>query len=141
MVIWSAGVAGFPVLCDQQKQSTMLRYRFPLLLLIAVALSACGRTVAGIGISANQEFVLGEGRHPAYQARLNNKDTVAVQVSVRNKKTKVQTQGFDLAGTATVYVAADEEVHLINNSDQEVQVKATLNRKNIQGMRYLPVRD
>ncbi|MEM9931246.1 MAG: hypothetical protein AAF840_15625 [Bacteroidota bacterium] len=116
--------------------------RFPLffLLLLLIGLSGCGRTVAGIGIPANQEFILGEGRHGSYKATLKNKSTTDVMVSVRDKDTKEQTQGFGLSGTATVRIGANEVVHLINESDQAIEVKATLSRSKVEGMRYQTIK-
>ncbi len=125
-----------PVLCDQQKQSAMrvitILFCF---LFFATQLTSCAKAVAGVGIPAQQEFILGEYSNRSYKAVLKNQGTTDVTVSVRDKSTGEQTQGFGLAGSATVHISANEEVHLINNSDREAQVKVKLNA-NVQGMGY-----
>ena len=105
------------------------------LLFFTIQLTSCTKAIAGVGIPAHQEFILGEYTNRSYKAILKNQGPTDVTVSVRDKSTGEQTQGFDLAGSATVHISANEEVHLINNSDEEAQVKVTLNAK-VQGMSY-----
>ncbi|MEM8586148.1 MAG: hypothetical protein AAGF87_17880 [Bacteroidota bacterium] len=110
--------------------------------LIMISLANCSRSVAGVFIPANQEFILGEDSDYAYRANLKNESTFDIRVSVRDKETGEQTQGFGLAGNGKtdVYISRNEEVHLINETDREGKVTVSLSR-NVEGMRYEEVKE
>lgn len=103
-------------------------------------LNSCAKAVAGVGIPPRQEFILGEYNNGSYRATLNNQGRTDVTVSVRDKNTGEQTQGFGLAGKVIVYISANEEVHLINDTDRKAQVQVKLN-KNVQGMNYKSIKE
>ena len=92
---------------------------------------------ANVTIPAQQEFVLGEYQQSSYKAKLNNTSGKAMKVSVVDKETNKQTQGFGLEGKgeATVYVNKNEIVLLKNPNDKEITVKVKLS-KTVSGMRY-----
>ena len=92
---------------------------------------------ANVTIPAGQEFVLGEYQESSYKAKLNNASNKSMQVSVVDKETNEQTQGFGLdgKGEATVYVSANEIVLLKNPNDKKILVKVKLS-KTVEGMRY-----
>ena len=92
---------------------------------------------ANVTIPANQEFVLGEYQNSSYKAKLNNTSDKLMEISVVNKESNEQTQGFGLdgKGQATVYIGKDEKVLLKNPNDEEITVKVKLS-KNGEGMRY-----
>ncbi|MEL6667409.1 MAG: hypothetical protein AAFP08_00470 [Bacteroidota bacterium] len=126
------------VLFNQPNKTTAMRTLYILIAaLLMLVLANCSRSTAGVFIPANQEFILGEDSDYAYRARLKNESTFNIRVSVRDKVTGEQTQGFGLAGNGQtdVYISKDEEVHLINETETEGKVTVTLSR-NVEGMRY-----
>lgn len=96
-----------------------------------------GGITSGVTIPPNQEFVLGEYNHPDYRSVLMNKSEFEVGVELRNRKTNVLLQRFDLSAgsSAKVNVSKDEMVILKNSNNNEVLIKVKANR-NIKGMRY-----
>ena len=70
------------------------------------------RTVATT-IKRGRALVLGEGTVGEYAAVLM-REGGRVEVSVRDRKTGAQTQGFGLGDRATVYIAPHEVIYLVN---------------------------
>lgn len=106
-------------------------------LLMSFAKSSVLSNRANVTIPANQEFVLGEFQNSSYKAKLKNASNALIEISVVDKETNEQTQGFGLdgKGEATVSISKNEKVLLKNPNDEEVLVRVTLN-KNVEGMRY-----
>jgi len=92
---------------------------------------------ANVTIPAQQEFVLGEYQNTSYKAKLNNTSNKMMEVSVVDKETGKQTQGFGLdgKGRVSVYIRKNEKVLLKNPNDKEILVRVKMS-KTVEGMRY-----
>lgn len=92
---------------------------------------------ANVTIPAQQEFVLGEYQKSSFKAKLNNTSNKMMEVSVVDKETNEQTQGFGLDGkaSATVNISENEKVVLKNPNDEDITVKVKMS-KTVKGMSY-----
>ena len=116
--------------------------KLPRALIACLLLLGLGCTsTANVSIPPGEQFVLGEYEQGRFRVELNNRSDETLRVEARNEAGE-QTQGFGLdgGGEATVYVDAGDRVILQNASEDEVTVRAVLN-KDVEGMRYEPVAD
>lgn len=81
-----------------------------------------------VTIPAGQQLVVGEGSSTNYTATINNRGGKEVKVSIRDKKTGVQTQGFGLRGSDQVSIRRHENIYLVNYSKKELKVKVTMSK-------------
>lgn len=77
-------------------------------------------------IPAGQQLVVGEGSSTSYTATISNRGNKDIKVSIRDKKTGVQTQGFGLRGSDKVNIRRHENIYLVNNSPKDLKVKVTM---------------
>ena len=106
-------------------------------LLLSFTQSTLFPSSANVTIPAQQEFVLGEYQNTSYKAKLNNTSNKMMEVSVVDKETGKQTQGFGLdgKGRVSVYIRKNEKVLLKNPNDKEILVRVKMS-KTVEGMRY-----
>ena len=81
-------------------------------------------------LGRDQQFVVGEGTSASYAADLNNLGA-AIEVSVRDRRTGEQTQGFGLgrAGKATVNVRPHEVLYLVHEGRGTTRVSVDFDRE------------
>ena len=75
-------------------------------------------------IPVGQQLVVGEGTSAVYNAKINARGDI--KVSVRDKETGAQTQGFGMRGTQRITVRKHEDVYLVNTSSEAVTVRMSL---------------
>jgi len=111
-----------------------------LVLVLGLSLSSCSSNQSVVSIPAQNEFVLGEISKKNFTVKLTNLTDKDIRVQAIDIRTGEPTQGFGLApkGNATVNVSRHEKVLLKNATNEEVRVRAVLN-KGVQGMRYQAV--
>ncbi len=81
-------------------------------------------------IPARQQLIVGEGSSDDYSVELSNLGGRNVEVSVLDKETGRQTQGFGLGrfGTVTVTVRPNENLHVENYDDSGCRVRLELSK-------------
>ena len=111
-----------------------------LVLVLGVGLVGCSSNQSIVSIPAQNEFVLGEISQKNFTVKLTNLTEKDIQVQTVDTRTGEPTQRFGLApkGKATVSVSRHEKVLLKNATNDEVRVRAVLN-KGVEGMRYQAV--
>jgi hypothetical protein len=108
--------------------------------ILAVFYLASCTSNATVFVPVGEQFVLGEYKKGSYSARITNLSKEEVKVSVVDKKTNEQTQGFGLpkGNNAKVYISGSEKVLLKNFSDSILKIKVKLS-ETVQGMSYQPL--
>ena len=74
-------------------------------------------------LSQGEALVLGEGTQDSYSVDFTSLSG-SINVSVRDRKTGEQTQGFGLGRKATVYIRPNEVIYLLNAGSGRARVKA-----------------
>ncbi len=82
-------------------------------------------------------LIVGEGTRDNYRAELKTYGD-DVRVSVRNRETLLQTQGFGLAGRETISIGPDEVIYLINEGNEKIKLGVRFS-ESIEGARVAPL--
>lgn len=79
-----------------------------------------------ITIPIGQQLVVGEGTSTSYSADL--RVTRQVKISIRDKQTGAQTQGFGLRGKERVNIRRHENIYVVNESNAPVKVTVKMTK-------------
>jgi len=79
-------------------------------------------------IPAGQQLVVGEGSSTNYTATIKSSGGHEIMVSIRDKQTGVQTQGFGLKGKDEVHIRRHENIYLTNKYGKDLKVKITTSK-------------
>lgn len=79
-----------------------------------------------VTIPVGQQLVIGEGTSASYTAEL--RVTRQVKISIRDKETGAQTQGFGLRGKERVHVRRHENIYVVNESGAPVKVTVEMTK-------------
>ncbi|OAV43150.1 hypothetical protein [Lewinella sp. 4G2] len=93
-----------------------------------------------VQIPGGYEFVVGESSVTGYSAKLINYGGKDITVSVRDKATGDQTQGFGLGkyGKVNINLGPNEQLHVENREGRERRITLQLS-KEVAGARTIPV--
>jgi len=73
-----------------------------------------------MAIPAGQQLVVGEGTTASYSAKISSNREISV--SVRDKHTGQQTQGFGMRGVQRINVRRHEDIYLVNDGRKDATV-------------------
>ena len=91
-------------------------------------------------LPAGQELIVGEGTSKSYSAAIRVGDGRGIKVSVRDKRSGRQRQGFGLGapGSETVNIGPEEDLHLLNTGDRTVRISIALSEA-VSGVRVAAI--
>lgn len=81
-----------------------------------------------VTIPPGQQLVVGEGSSTNYTATITSRGSHEVMVSIRDKQTGIQTQGFGLKGKDEVSIRRHENIYLVNKYNKDLKVKVTMSK-------------